>query len=452
MPVRLPTFQPGPVQDRNELEPATARLVDTWRKPSRREKFHSALDSAFSQTGPGQLEADQLIVGGGVHGAIYAATAQARTGVAPLVAEARRTGGVYALSDTPVFYLNSRNRPGELGLPGTRGALNVVPNSIIQPSDLDGAEYQTNAHMSFVIRAALAMYANVAKASVAYIAANVTAPRNRAYFALSSNHRVEFRCDRIILATGLGPPRITKSEFPSDVVMTFEDFVTRVGNTSFPLAGWRNVAVLGAQDSGDAVVKFLLGQGPGVLGPASLDAVERIDWYGQDCRTKEDFEANARSCNSGIGRHLPRGSDPTYPFTVYAIPHRGESVVSDRREGARIIYGSDRRISDPYDHVVVCTGYEGSAITVNTDVDKTLGPSDTLLPLREEIVYDDDGTALARRYVGTEIYKAGACADLPVTNTERQRAPALDRIPANSAAIFRYAYRTRRLAEILNPA
>lgn len=458
-----------PSIDRGDMEATTALLADTWRDPVARARFNEHLDTDQSGGGVsrsssfGDFYMDDLIVGGGLHAAVYAATAQARTGVRPAVAEGRRMGGVFALCDDPVFYLNSRNRPGDLGLPGTSAALNVIPNGMIQPSDLNGSEYQTNVEFAFAIRANLAMYADMLPlSSVRRIERNYSTPADREYYVAANG--LQARANRIIIATGVGRPTLGLASMAQQeggtfiqqpgVVMSFEEFVRYVGaGDPFPLRGWKNVAVVGAKDSGDAIVKYLLGQGPMAPSPASLDTVERIDWYGQQCLFKEEFDQGARSCNAGIGRHLPRTSDTTYPYRVRPKPQRVSEVLPDH-DSARVVYGSDHLLSDPYDHIVVCAGYKQSPIDLNPDVDRTLTDNEVRrgVPLREEIVYDDDGTALARHYVGTEIYKVGPCADLPVTDAERATIPAAARIPANSAAAWRYVGRTQRLAEILNPA
>src|SRR6476619_810385 len=107
----------------------------------------------------------------------------------------------------------------------------------------------------------------------------------------------------------------------------------------------------------------------------------------------------------------------------------------------RLTYGPRRRLSEAYDHVVICAGFTNSINDIiSSNVDRA--------PLREELVVDDELGPVAKRFVGTEIYKIGPCADLPVTRAERAQSPALDAIPANSAAAFRYGPRTARLAEM----
>jgi len=61
----------------------------------------------------------------------------------------------------------------------------------------------------------------------------------------------------------------------------------------------------------------------------------------------------------------------------------------------------------------------------------------------------DQDNPIARRYPGSEIYRAGPAAQLPLTQGERQESPALNTIPENTAAVFRYAPNTAELAQYL---
>jgi|GEM_PF-1684457 len=59
----------------------------------------------------------------------------------------------------------------------------------------------------------------------------------------------------------------------------------------------------------------------------------------------------------------------------------------------------------------------------------------------------DEPDPIARRYAGTEIYRAGPSARLALTAKERAESPALNTIPENTAAVFRYAPSTAKLAQ-----
>src|SRR5204862_584853 len=97
------------------------------------------------------------------HAAVYSAVRVLTGYPRPLVLErSQRPGGTFAMTGRPTFYLNSRNRPGTAGLAGDQGAsLNYLPGAPIQAANVSMTEYQANTDMAFVIRLALAQYAEV---------------------------------------------------------------------------------------------------------------------------------------------------------------------------------------------------------------------------------------------------------------------------------------------------
>lgn len=383
--------------------------------------------------------ADELIIGGGLHAATYAAATKTLTGNLTPVIEAFRLGGIFAASFKPAFYLNNRNRPGEIGLPGSPRALAAIPTAAFQPADINGVEYQTNVELAFAIRVALLMYSQPYIGTVKSI---VPAASYR-YEAVTEDDSYCL-ANRIILATGLDASVGTLAT-DNETTYTFTEFLRHIDRTDYPLEGWKNVAVIGAQDSGASVVKYLLGQGPSSPGPASLDTVEKITWFGIDCLNRETYEAQARSCYHSIGRYLPRAEDPEYYYRVEPVDAKATDVLLPSSRSARVVYG-DNLLSGKFDHVVICTGYESQ---INGIVNQALD-GEPNLPLREEIVYAEDGTAVATRFKGTEIYKVGPCANLPVTGREEREAPILEKLATNSAAIWRYADRTAVLARMLH--
>lgn len=457
---RAPAFE---VLARGGLPVDTACLVDTWR--TRRRTLNTVLDEALGNSTVLRSvnTVDELIVGGGYHAAIYAAMVHRLTGRKVVVLERERLGGILAVSPEPVFYLNSRNRAGALGAPGTGLSLNTIPGGVVQPADLNGKEYQSNAEFAFAIRASLGLYGRPARLSVSTIEGSATRSKGK-YFVggrpANSSVFLAIYANRVIVATGVGEPRLlpvyrggSRIVAPAEAVFTFPEFMALVGDRGnvFPLRGWKRVAVIGAGNSGDAVIETLMGQGPSANAPASLDTVERVTWWGQSCVTREDFEKSgpggARSRYAGIGRFMPRADEPNYFYRVDPRPSKVRGIAVDGR-GLRVIYGADRSFSEYYDHIVICAGVVNRVNDlIRSSVDDSLtGPGASTYPFREELVRDDDGTPIARKVMNAEVYKIGPCAELPVTASEQEAVPALAKIPVNSAAAFRYAGRTERLA------
>src|SRR5439155_23082749 len=121
----------------------------------------------------------------------------------PLVLERNeRTGGTFAMTARPTFHLNSRNRAGSGGLAGDQGAsLNYLPGAPIQAAAVSMTEYQTNADMAFVIRLALAQFADVVTD-----ARVVSVVRDGTGVEIQIEDRGPVFAGRIIDARGLGDP------------------------------------------------------------------------------------------------------------------------------------------------------------------------------------------------------------------------------------------------------
>lgn len=74
----------------------------------------------------------ELVIGAGLHAAIYCASRVCAGHAPPIVLEqgaGDQVGGAFAVSLNPVFKLNSRNRPGPAGLPDQDKALNYIPGA-----------------------------------------------------------------------------------------------------------------------------------------------------------------------------------------------------------------------------------------------------------------------------------------------------------------------------------
>src|SRR6266508_1919021 len=149
--------------------PLAAKLTGIALDPNGRDLADKVLDAYWSDE-PRQQDAlssgitdREVIIGSGFHAAVYAATRVLSGYPKPLVLERNeRAGGTFAMTARPTFYLNSRNRAGTAGLAGDqRASLNYLPGAPIQPANVSMVEYQTNTDMAFVIRLALAQFADV---------------------------------------------------------------------------------------------------------------------------------------------------------------------------------------------------------------------------------------------------------------------------------------------------
>lgn len=365
----------------------------------------------------------ELVVGGGIHAAIYSAVRVARGFQKPVVIDkGPRLGGVFANSVQPAFYLNSSNRPGDLSIPGAAGALNVLPGAPLQPSDISGDEYQSNDTLGFLARLSLAMHAETAFDEVNSI---VASSRGITVRFLGAD---PVQVSRVIIATGLGIPKTVRIPSPSgrksDRILNFEEFTRRM-DSPFPMEGMKRVAVIGAGDSGKTVIEALAGQGPPLMSAAALDWPQVIDWYGvpEDRFYREGWERCSRSRYRQIARLLPsEGGSRRVLSRVTPIQSKASRVTP----GFNCVFVNDT----PYDYVINCTGYfEGPTVDrEGTSVSAII-----------------DGMIVGVK-TGQNVYTIGPAANIPVSEEEQV---ILRRIAENKTALFRYAPRTAALAAAL---
>jgi hypothetical protein len=377
--------------------------------PSAREDLYDSLTEMFEANSLDGASArcifseTEAVIGAGYAAAVYCA-ARVRSGKPkPIVFEAsgpELVGGTFAMSDKPVFRLNSGNRPGKAGLPGDMMAsLNYIPGAVIQPSMLSSENYQTNQDMALAIRLALAQFAYV----VPGVEVSTVSEDGEVFPYVPTDYNLTFK--RVLDATGLGGPRDPGN---GDTVLDFGQFMAKMG-TPFPLKGLRKVAVIGGGDAGKCAVESLMGIAPCHSSLAALDFVQRVDWFTPGLPgDKEGWKATQRGRYGGICQFLGK--------RVFVQDTTGEARPSF--EGA-LVNGS------PYDLAVLCTGAGGRNL---------FG--------RNSVVIDGERTD------GNKFYRIGVAADLPFTPTERDNG--LTRIPQNRVAMFRYGPRIAALASTLD--
>jgi hypothetical protein len=399
------------LEKRGDLDPLRASLAGAGMVERSREHMDEMLDDRWERTPVGST-ADELVVGAGLHAAIYCAVRQAEGHPRPLVLEARDVaGGAMAFGRRAGFYLNSRNRPGGLSSPGRNGALNVLPAAPVQPADLSADEFQRSVDVAYVIRMTLAMSARVRTG--ARVVSVEPDTYNVVLGAGALADRV-IKARRVVWATGLGEP-ILRGALK---LVTFPDLMERMDGR-FPLRGLRRVAVVGSGDSGKTAIEALTGQGPRPgWSPASIDYVEKIDWYGvpDGQRIRDGWVSCARSRYRRIGGMLPQKLG-------------GESRVQPLGNASSLNTGYDTAfVNDrPYDLVVDCRGYRPDRTALDP-----VGVDVKIVGTRQVGTTDD-----------RELYVVGPAAALPFTGPEYEDLAAN---PENATALFRYAERTAALA------
>lgn len=427
------------MQRRDEFPSAMqAQLTGVALDSVARDFANSRIDAAFSSNrnilSLPRTTMPELVIGSGFHAATYAAMRVLSGKPAPYIFErAPYAGGAFAIRSEDgtypgVFNLNSRNRRGTPGLSGDSEAqLNYLPGAPIQASAMSNAEYQTNADMAFVTRLTLAQYAprttfpaidviGVDKVNGGF---EVTYIRNGAERTLLAR--------RVIDARGLGDSTYA-DKANERTVLTFPQFLQRM-TQPWPLRGLRNVAVIGAGDSGKCAVESLLGLGPNpFMAAAELDSVNRIDWYGDVATNYTDYCEGNRGRYRAIGRYLR--PDKMGSRRLVVVGNRAESPVA--LPGGPVLIGGRS-----YDAVIVAGGNAVPGIpgldypyTARVEADNG---NRTLATMAEDDAFD-----------GTARYRIGPRASIRFDDDEIRNGVA--NITQNAVAMFRLGTRTAALA------
>lgn len=394
------------------ISPMAARLTGIFLNPLARAKLDLALDSYWQMNPQIPRMSSEVIVGGGLHAAIYCAVRVAEGHPKPLVIEANeRVGGVFAVSRESSFFLNSRNRPGGLGVPGREESLTFLPGAPVQPADLSGDEYQTNASLAYAIRATLALNAKV-------LVGKRVMDANSSSVTLDDGSVI--KTPRVIYATGLGESTAPLKTNGKHMVDAMEFFAML--DRPFPFQGIKRVAVIGCGDSGKTVVEALIGQGPdSSFSVASLDYIEKIDWYGvpDECRGQKRWRERNRSRYQGIAREIGKRINEENSRL------EGGRINPLVRKAADLAIGFDGAYVDGarYDLVVWAGGFKPRDIANTTE-------------------YKTRGRVVAR--MGESgVFIIGPAAQL---SSEPEPMNESDSVPENTVALFRYADRTAAFA------
>lgn len=406
-----------------------AQLAGIAAVPAAREMLMGRIQSLWWSAPPPD-ELPEIVIGAGLHAAVYCAARYAATGQRPVVLE-RSTwpGGAFAMSKKPAFYLNSRNRPGMIGLPGRGEALNYLPGAILQPAELSLAEFQDNTELAYCIRLMLAEYANVHIGRAVRSAG--ASPRNGNYtqrLQLEDGRKLWAR--RVIDARGLGDASLPAGvKADGQRLLTFGQFMAAM-DTSFPMAGMRRVAVIGDGDSAKCAIETLAGQGPPPqLSCAALDYVPEIDWYAPDlpadCRQWRATQRGRYQLIASLLRRASFGPDARVPVRarVSVINERGEVTPS---MDSVIVNGRS------YDHVIMATGYQLPRLGIGEY--RAVGSSPVI--------------ARVSTLGAASVYAIGPAAGMGFTQAERDAG--LARVAENQVAMFRLANRTAALAQLLS--
>jgi hypothetical protein len=500
---RKEEFKTGTAEGDEVHRNLTARLSALYTSARGRRLLDLVIDRAArresrdlkAELRKGKRYTRELIVGSGYHSTVYSTERQMYFPESPsLVVDGNPViGGQFGQYENPVFRVNSRgNRPEDpelLHLPGTPGTLNTMEkHAVLQPADLSHESYPDQTVLKRVTKA------NAFLAERFILEENfVTFRRNPGGEEGKGILEVEFidpnsgKIDRVLvdrlLLTGLGVEvsGLDESDPETAEILAEEEEVYNSGGTPkvfkftqfvktmadqgqpYPLQNLNGYMLSGGGDSAFVAAGITLGYemplGKTVI---QLDHIEDLPWLGSKFMTKEEFIECTRARYHQVGLEFPRQEIEDYYHRVQPIQGR---AVKLRRNGDNIevIYfltdEEGELLTDENDQPIERSILRKGIVLAHgfkDEEEETVGRFyEGGLPGVQEIYHPDfsDGP-IAVKYPDTEagpvpVYRMGPRAQLPLTKKERQQSPALDKIPQNSASIFRYARGTRAFANLM---
>jgi hypothetical protein len=473
-------------ENHRELTPLLAGIASI---PEARAYLQIALDEAakhesdrlkFIARADGSYYTPVLVLGAGVHGSIFNSQLLADRPDVPVltVDQGARLGGTFRMTQGPAFRANSRNRAERddlEGLPGKPGSINSLGRfATMQVSDLSLDVYADND--KFGLAVALNQWLSgytMLGVRVKKVELNESTQVDGIYKVtlkdLQSGKKLIVTTDIFIGASGLGgvkynlgtkdkkTAKLLDCDFEEEVkngrlpqLLPSGFFLEYVGDRSveFPLEPFvgKRVAVTGGKDSGNIDIEELTGLGPEYRGSvAQMGRPAEIVWYGPDFRTKEEYEACARTRYSEIGLFLPKTEGEE--ALIRTISERVNKLRKTKDGKIKVISSAEgiNERAEKFDYVILATGFEDQRAAVFKPICGREGFDAVLIDVDEE--YQGDLITVARKIRKEAIYFVGPSANIPIEGPER-RIGSLE-IPENSAAIWRYGYRTSTLATLI---
>lgn len=358
-----------------------------------------------------------VIIGGGVHAQIFAATMAALGQEQPVVLEKmNRLGGIFGYGVRP-FWLNSVNAasmastdpgPTRIRPRSASDDLNWFPNCEVQVRGECRTEYPSSALVGSIVRRNLRRNAEV------FTSCDASVVSVGSYPVVQVDGQ-DYECGRLVDARGLtmNPPAGCA---PGTCVISALDYLA--GRLP-ALPDDPSVAVIGDGDTAYVVIEDMLGQGPD---PRNLNPSE-IGWYGPSIfPTKKRFMLDVHARYLGLARHMPQ-NDTTGMIRPFL------------QRGTAANLGSAARVNGrTYDLAVYCTGFN-AAFTLR----------DNVSPAGLDIA--EGGTALWRQ--SGNYYVIGAAAGNGISYRSSEFGLGYTNFPRNVASVFRLGPETARLAASL---
>src|SRR3989338_2969656 len=479
------TSEPG--ENHRLFAPLLAGMAVT---PEARAYLQISLDEAAKQESDaikaaaeanGGYYAPVLIIGAGIHGAIFnAQLLNDRPDLQALTVDKdTRLGGTFRKPEGKVFRTNSRNRAEDRtidGLPGTDGNINSLGQyATMQISDMSSEVYADND--TFGLATALNQYLSgntMLGVEVTSVEKNKRGEQGKYKVRLEDtglDQELTVTTDVIVVASGLGERKYGLDENDTETaqgivdnfelalatgqmpkIIPYDIFLELVGDRriQFPLEPFINkrIAVVGNKDASNTTIEYLLGLGSDYRGSvAQMGKPQQIAWYGPEFKTQAEYKECTRARYAELGLFLPRVKGEKAP--VQPVAER-VNRLRQTEEGKITVLTNIKNYperADDFDFVILATGFEDQKAKVFTQL-YSGSNFDNGLANVESRDRKGNRVTVARRIQGESVYFVGPSANISVESGERSAVAAIE-IPENSVAIWRYSQRTATTARQL---
>lgn len=372
----------------------------------------------------GKLRADVVVVGGGVHAAIFAAEYRANSPDARIliVDNGKKLGGQFSkYGSRPVFGTNSRDirRQDNDKVPLASGAGNLNsfgPKAPLQLPDFTSQAYVNNLDMGTC--AAVNQYLSAETMLSAEVFAsdyNQSCDDSVELRIRDTNTNESFFVEgtTVVIASGIGE----RSDGEGNV-WSADQFLAHFGNeeNEFPMDAFtdKDIAIIGIGDTGKVSSRLLTWQGPeGAYGNSvvQLGGAKKITWYGATFRTKEEFCRQVRPLYHDLAPSIATGEpSDNEKLTIFPKTERVARSATTNEKALLLLRNEDGSLSTVEHDIAI------DATTAPDRLEAIFGRSADRAPY----VVSRSGKTLAR-YLNDRTIIVGPAAKLPL-DTDQQKA------------------------------
>ena len=450
------------------------------------EATRSESDRIKDKLRSGDYFVQELVIGGGVHGAIYNSEFIFHAPqVSRLTTERSSILGGQFRKYGPVLSMNSPNRPLNTDIKGQLDNPNMNTfgtHAPVQLTDISGKFYADNADIG--LAAALNQYMssdNVVNSEVVKVQKNLKPESSKGQFVvhlrdMKTGEEYTIFTNRIISSIGLGAPDYGFPQMDDQTrkicgagdgrVMRYDEFLAEVGDRSnpFPLQRFvgKKVAILGGGHSGLTVAEYLSGLGPEYRGSTtSLGSPAEIILLGTKFEDDKGLLANEISRYAELAGVVQGANDSSTrrkilsPLRELRAIRLEDNPTQDNKEGRITILCRNKNSPDAEperidaDIIISTAGFTESYGEVFSDLLGENTSGDIADQFTDVVVSGESPFPIARSLKNCpDIIFSGPAAKMDSSQSDLDIAKLFNR-PTSAVGLPSTAEKTRLMAKVL---